>query len=254
MSIYSYDSKVTFENYLTNYKKFLSILHKNKFNFDLKDYVSFLIEDKDIYIHSFLVNNNLIDLSLYNKLNKGNFSILELALTTESELAEILEISFHKALQINIFAQFHYSNLFNGLHIYYAHPIDHYDESIEEYDLNIIIQYFPFADIINPSQLEIEWKKNNYSRSEILENCLEIVTFVDMVIFTPLDKHFISKGVFEEISHAHQQNIPVYVLYEENLFEYSLGEIHEHDWKKYCEYTLISSSNQITNTIIFLIY
>lgn len=158
-----------------------------------------------------LLKCELIDQTLYNKLECQNVSVLELALKTKFEIAEKFNVSLYESTILCYFAQFHYSNIFCGLIIYYAHPLEKYVKSIEEMEIKIIRDNFPFAFIIiNPSTFEEKWN----SQDQIIKKCLNFVSKSDLVIFSPLNKNFISKGVFVEISEATRLNIRTYLIYE----------------------------------------
>jgi hypothetical protein len=206
----------------------------------LSNYKNFFIEEYNIYINKILFKTNIIDCELYKKLQEENYSIIELALTTEFELSEVLQISIRKAFVINLISQFHYSNILNGLTIYYAHPKEKYFTLIEKQELNIIQNAFPFANIINPSDFQSEWKSKNYSESEIMARCLVLVSESDMVISSPLNNDFISRGVYEEINLAFELNITTYIIHENKLQHFSLGDINKRDWKNYCPFKSFS--------------
>ena len=141
---------------------------------------------------------------------------------------------------IKIIAQFHFANLFGSLKVYYAHPKAKYIDSIEKKEMKVIYDYFPFAEICNPSKLEPIWKENNCSEKEIMEHCLDLVSQSDLVIFSPFDDSFIGKGVYEEVSQAEDLNVPVYIVYDDKIQDYELGNENEQDWQKFCAYKPIS--------------
>ena len=229
-----------YDNYLKNYKILLKQLSNNIISRILISYINFLQEDNDIYIHKFLFQVKLIDIEVYRKLEDRNLTVLELATTTEFELAKDLEIPIRKSFIIKIIAQFHYVNLFDELTIYYAHPLDFYIDSIESQEIELILKFFPFAHIINPSKFEPIWKSQNLSKSQIMEKCLELVSECAMVIFSPFNDKFIGKGVYKEVSRAENLNLSIYIICDGKLQDYSLGDKNEDDWKNFCAYKPIS--------------
>lgn len=224
------------ESYLRNHSILLRQLSPNILSKFLKDYIKFLLDDNDIYIHKFLFKCKLINNDLFNKLDDKNLSVFELATTTEFELSKDLDIGIRKAFLIKITAQFHYANLFGSFIIYYAHTLNHYIDSIEEEEIKLILKYFPFATVINPHKLEPIWRQNNCTSEEIMKKCLDLVSDSDMVIFSPFNDSFISKGEFEEVDLAENLNIPCYLIWDGKPQDYILGEPNENDWKNYCAY------------------
>ena len=228
------------ENYLRNYPILLKQLKTNIISKFLSDYIDFLQKDNDIYIHKFLLKKKLIDKNVFIKIEERNLSVFELATTTEFELSNKLEISKRKAFFIKIIAQFHFSNLYGNLKVYYAHPKAKYIDSIEQKELKIIFDYFPFAEICNPSKLEPIWNENNCSEDKIMDHCLDLVSQSDIVIFSPFNEEYIGKGVYEEVSLAERLNIPCYIVCDGKLQDYTLGEKNENNWNNFCDYKPIS--------------
>ena len=99
------------------------------------------------------------------------------------------------------------------LNIYYAHHQWKYGTKIEEYELDLIKEYFPNAAIFNPSvSLNIDGK----TEDEIMDICLHQVGISDMVIFSSVDG-LIGIGVFKEVTHARDLRMPVYYIYKDEL-------------------------------------
>ena len=99
------------------------------------------------------------------------------------------------------------------LRIYYAHHQWKYGTKIEEYELDLIKAYFPNATIFNPS---VSLNINGETEDEIMEFCLHQVGISDMVIFSSVDG-LVGIGVFKEITHAKELNIPVYYIDKDEL-------------------------------------
>ena len=100
-----------------------------------------------------------------------------------------------------------------NLKIYYAHHQWKYGTKIEEYELDLIKEYFPNATIFNPS---VSLNINGETEDEIMEFCLHQVGISDMVIFSSVDG-LVGIGVFKEITHAKELNIPVYYIDRDEL-------------------------------------
>lgn len=100
-----------------------------------------------------------------------------------------------------------------NFNIYYAHHQWKYGTKIEEYELDLIKEYFPNATIFNPS---VSLNINGETEDEIMEFCLHQVGISDMVIFSSVDG-LVGIGVFKEITHAKELNIPVYYIDRDEL-------------------------------------
>ena len=95
--------------------------------------------------------------------------------------------------------------------IYYAHHRWKYNTKIEEYELNLIREYFPNSTIFNPSEdLDVEGR----TEEDIMKDCLERVRDSDIVIFSSMDG-VIGKGVYEELKEAYKTDkLTLYILYD----------------------------------------
>lgn len=95
--------------------------------------------------------------------------------------------------------------------IYYAHHRWKYNTKIEEYELNLIREYFPNSTIFNPSEdLDVEGR----TEEDIMKDCLERVRDSDIVIFSSMDG-VIGKGVYEELKEAYKTDkLILYILYD----------------------------------------
>lgn len=69
---------------------------------------------------------------------------------------------------------------------------------------------------------------------------LNIVSMVHMVIISPYDSDFISKGVHEEVKLAEHLKKPIYLLCNGMFYDYILGDANEKNWRNYCPYNYIS--------------
>lgn len=93
--------------------------------------------------------------------------------------------------------------------IYYAHCICIYNTPQEERDLELLHKLFPNDDVYNPSQDEnsdLGYRQNGMKYfTDIVEEC-------DLLAFRSLPYSKIPTGVFKEISHAQNKNIPIIEL------------------------------------------
>lgn len=100
-----------------------------------------------------------------------------------------------------------------GYSIYYAHHRWKYHTKIEEYELDLIRQYFPTATIFNPSEhLDVEGR----SEEDIMKDCLDTVRKCDFFIFSSMDG-VIGKGVYEELQEAVKNKKQILYIYNDTL-------------------------------------
>ena len=92
--------------------------------------------------------------------------------------------------------------------VYYAHHIYKYGTQVEEYELNLIQQYYLDAEIINPATTVAQ----QMDETEIMKSCFDLVRESDVLVFSSMDG-VIGKGVYDEIALAHEVGIPVYYLH-----------------------------------------
>ena len=81
-----------------------------------------------------------------------------------------------------------------------------------------------------------------------MDICLDIVSFVTMVVFSPYIPGVISRGVHKEVKLAEHQNTPIYLLFDNVFYNYVLGDTNENDWRNFCPYNYISL---ITGEVFF---
>jgi len=96
--------------------------------------------------------------------------------------------------------------------IYYAHHIWKYNTKIEEYELEIIKEYFPQCKIINPNKAV----NQSLLESEIMNECFNCVNNCDAVVFSSMDG-VIGKGVYSEVNRALEQEKPAYYLFHNKI-------------------------------------
>ena len=96
--------------------------------------------------------------------------------------------------------------------IYYAHHQWKYGTKIEEYELNLIKRYFPYAKIFNPSTDLIHTK----SELEIMEECLETVDNSDIIVFSSMDG-VVGIGVYTEVMEAQKKGKLILYINQDEL-------------------------------------
>ena len=244
---YKFDSK-NFSLLLNKIPKYIPTiiqnLDKNVKQLFLKRYFVILLCRLEISIYEQLFDCKIIDSGQLEYLKSKYQSLSDLVLIPYTKLSQILNIPLEKARVIHLLVEFHYSFVFNKILIYYAHPKEKYNTEIEQIEYKNIQHFFPFAFIINPSKLEPNWKKKQLYESEIMDKCLYIVKKVDLVLFSSLNEIYISRGVYLEVTQAEEKKIPVYLIQENDLLNYSLNDKYEENWKKYCTYKAILHENK----------
>ena len=91
--------------------------------------------------------------------------------------------------------------------IYYAHHIWKYNTVIEKYELELIKNYFPCADIINPNGV-IDQSKTEES---IMDDCYDYVRNCDGIVFSSLSG-VVGKGVVSEIDLGYSLHKPIFYI------------------------------------------
>lgn len=101
------------------------------------------------------------------------------------------------------------------LKIYYAHHQWKYGTKIEEYELNLIRNYYPDALIFNPATDLKE--TDSLDEDTIMNECLDKVRESDIVIFSAMDG-MIGVGVYNEIMAAKEASKLVFCLVSNKLY------------------------------------
>ena len=210
----------------------------------LKNYNLLLFEELDLFINDILLESELIDLTLFKRLQESNFIISQLALITELELAQELECSVKQAHFLRTLFQFHYSNKYKGISIYYTSFFTNFSQEIEKKEIGIIKLNFKFCNIINASLLNQLWKNEMLTEEQILERCSEIISQADIFIFSANDKNYINEKLFFEISLAQEYEKQIYLVYNNKLSNFSLGDKIELNSENYCAYKPIPIYNE----------
>lgn len=94
--------------------------------------------------------------------------------------------------------------------IYYAHSQWKYGTKIEDYELRVIHEYFPRAEIINPAK-DID---QSGTEEDVMQRCLEAVRSADLVVFSSVDGT-IGNGVLREVEDAIWERPVLYLQHEE---------------------------------------
>ena len=103
----------------------------------------------------------------------------------------------------------------NHLKIYYAHHQWKYGTKIEEYELNLIRNYYPDALIFNPAT-DLK-SADSLDEDTIMNECLDKVRESDIVIFSAMDG-MIGVGVYNEIMTAKEASKLVFCLVSNKLY------------------------------------
>lgn len=96
--------------------------------------------------------------------------------------------------------------------VYYAHHIYKYGTQVEEYELSLIREYYPDAEIINPATAF----EQQTAESEIMKGCFNLIRKSNVLVFSSMDG-VIGKGVYDEVMLAHEIGLPVYYLHYHGL-------------------------------------
>lgn len=91
--------------------------------------------------------------------------------------------------------------------IYYAHHIWKYNTLIEEYEMALIKDAIPNAEIINPNGAV----EQNATTEKIMSDCFDWVDQCDAVVFSSISG-VVGKGVVDEVTKAVRQQKPVYYI------------------------------------------
>eukprot|EP01084_Bolivina_argentea_P218479 370753_1 len=122
--------------------------------------------------------------------------------------------------------------------LYYSHSTKIYGTALEAHQYYLIRRLFKQRTIINPSDYEMRWKVMELSGARIMEECLEMVSKCDALVFSSLlenGNYHIGKGCFDEIVHAEKLSIPILYLHANDTFynqdAFSVQLYNEKDWK-----------------------
>ena len=99
--------------------------------------------------------------------------------------------------------------------IYYAHHQWKYGSLVEQYELDLIKRYHPFATIFNPStDLKATAADGEVA---VMDECLETVRNSDILVFSSMDG-CIGTGVYHEVEEAKKNDKPVFYIYQDELW------------------------------------
>ena len=234
--------------YLLQYEKFTKKFPILINNLDQKVLESFLrIYNKtlfyqlDIFINEILYDCRIIDFLLFKKLSEENYSVYDLALTTDIELAQKLNISLRIGRIIKILAEFHYSIVFGEMTVYYIHPKEHCNEIKE---IETIKRNFPFAKVIVFSKLN-NLENQNLIGIQISNKCLDVFEKADLIIFSPFNEKYINKGTYDEIHYAEKMKKPIYLIKENELLNYLFLDKNYKSDENFCSYKPIAIKNNM---------
>ena len=116
--------------------------------------------------------------------------------------------------------------------IYYSHSIQIYGTRQEKKELKIITKIYRKSTIINPSEYTKEW--DNKPGKEIMNECKKFVQSSDIIVFSAVEvdgRHFVGKGVFDEVRLAEKLKKQVYFISRKELSKYYKLKIYnDDDW------------------------
>lgn len=99
-------------------------------------------------------------------------------------------------------------------HIYYAHHQWKYGSLVEQYELDLIKQSYPFATIFNPST---DLKTGAVDGEvAVMAECLETVRNSDILVFSSMDG-CVGTGVYHEVKEAQKNGKAVFYIYQNRL-------------------------------------
>lgn len=98
--------------------------------------------------------------------------------------------------------------------IYYAHHLWKYGTEIEAWELDLVRQYFPGCEIVNPNGAIEQGRPSE----DIMTDCLQKVRESDALVFSTLSG-VIGKGVFHELVEAANLGLPIYCIQQGVIFK-----------------------------------
>jgi hypothetical protein len=80
--------------------------------------------------------------------------------------------------------------------VYFAHPMSHYNSSLEKDCLRVIQEMLPNVEIVNPNRPEYQ---DGYLKEGSFNYFLRIVQSCDAIAFVPYEDGEVGAGVFNEL-------------------------------------------------------
>ena len=111
--------------------------------------------------------------------------------------------------------------------IYYAHSRMKYNTMIEQYELALIRQKFPEAEIINPNGTVDQ----TLPEGDIMQECYKLIGECNMLVFSSISG-VIGKGVYYEIVEAYACDVKLYKMEKLNIGEYTTMPNIISRWRK----------------------
>lgn len=93
------------------------------------------------------------------------------------------------------------------MRIYYAHHLWKYNTEIETYEIELIKDCFPSAEIINPNG----YIAQDNPTEKIMSDCIEEIENCDALVFSTISG-VVGKGLVREVRHAQLRKIPVWEI------------------------------------------
>ena len=111
--------------------------------------------------------------------------------------------------------------------IYYAHSRMKYNTLIEQYELALIRQNFPEAEIINPNGTIDQ----TLPEDKIMQECYKLIGECDALVFSSISG-VIGKGVYYEIVEAYACDVKLYKIENLSIREYATMPNIISRWRK----------------------
>lgn len=90
------------------------------------------------------------------------------------------------------------------MRVYYAHHVWKYNTGIETYEIGLIKNRFPSAEIVNPNG----YIEQGNPTEKIMKDCIEEVENCDALVFSTISG-VVGKGLVREVERAQQKLIPI---------------------------------------------
>lgn len=103
--------------------------------------------------------------------------------------------------------------------IYYAHHLWKYDTKIEQYEINLVKDYFILNNKVNPIIINPNGGVNkNQTEKDIMKQCLGLVRDSEAVVFSSINE-IVGRGVWSEVKEAISNNKEIYYIHKGGLIK-----------------------------------
>lgn len=110
--------------------------------------------------------------------------------------------------------------------IYYAHHQWKYGSLVEKYELDLIKQHRPDANIFNPST-DLKTGAAD-GEAAVMAECLDAVRNSDILVFSSMDG-CVGTGVYHEVREAQKNNKAVFYIYQDRLWSDYIMTLRDDD-------------------------